>query len=174
MANPLKTNCLWADKSGDPLLGDRQANVADAAVTLATLSATAPATLSAAAPATLSAGTTALCTVTWTSNDPGGTPNGIITINDGTAVVAAEMMEFLEEYEGNMVTLKALADELIADHATFKALADELITDHGTSKTLQDELILDHAITKTDLTTMATKINAILDVLEEHGLMTAS
>jgi len=174
MANPVNSQSLIADKSGDGLLGDRQSNVADAAVTLATLTAPAVATLTATAPATLSAGTTALLTVTWTANDPGGTPNGIITIADGTALVAAEVMEFLEEYEGNAITLKALADELIADHATFKALADELITDHATMVTLQNELVADHAVTITDLTTMATKINAILDVLEAHGLMTAS
>jgi hypothetical protein len=29
MANPTKTDALMADKSGDPLLGDRQANIAD-------------------------------------------------------------------------------------------------------------------------------------------------
>ena len=174
MATLIKGNSLMADKNGDPLFGDRQANVSDAAVTLATLSATAPATLSAASPATLSAGTTALMTVTWGTNDPGGTPDGTITITDGNVLERAEIHEFVEEYEGNMITLKALADELITDHATFKALADELILDHATSKTLQDELILDHAITITDLTTMKTKINAILDVLEEHGLMAAS
>ena len=27
MANPTKGNCLMADKSGDPLFGDRQANI---------------------------------------------------------------------------------------------------------------------------------------------------
>jgi len=152
MANPRPNRSLLADRSGDGIIADRQANVADAAVTTAALTATAP--------ATLTAGTTALLTVTWTANDPGGTPDGIITITDGAVVAAAEMMEFLEEYEGNMVTLKALADELIADHATFKTLADELIVDHGTMVT--------------DLGTMSTKINAIFDVLEEHGLMTES
>ena len=175
MAALSKSNSLFADKSGDPLMGNKQANVADAAVTLATLTAPAVATLSASAVATLTAGTTALCTVTWTTNDPAGTPDGIITIADGTGtLVTAEMMEFLEEYEGNCITLKTLADELIADHATMVTLQDELVADHATMVTLQDELVADHAITITDLTTMSTKINAILDVLEEHGLMTAS
>ncbi len=196
MANPLAINALLADRSGNALMGTRQANVADAAVTLATLTApavasltaTAPATLSAGGTATLSAGTTALCTVTWSSNDPSGTPDGAITISNGSAPSDAEMMEHLEEYEGNCITLKTLADELIADHATtvtlqaeliadhatFKTLADELIVDHALMVTLQDELVADHAITITDLTTMATQINLICDVLEEHGLMTAT
>ena len=42
MANPLKGNSLMADKSGDPLFGDRQANVADpAALTNVSVSITA-------------------------------------------------------------------------------------------------------------------------------------
>lgn len=131
MANPRSDQSLMADKSGDGLLGDRQANVADAAVTLATLTATAPLGL----------------VVTWTADDPGGTPDGTITIADGdAALVVLEMMTFLEESEANFEAMKALATELIADHA----------------------------VTITDLTTMSTKINAILDVLEEHGFMTAS
>jgi len=195
MANPRNDQSLWADKSGDGLLGDRQSNIADAAVTTATLSASAVATLTAPAVATLTApavasltaGTTALCTVTWSSNDPGGTPDGAITIANGSALVAAEMMEFLEEYEGNCITLKALADELIADHAIMVTLQDELVADHAIMVTLQDELVADHATMVTfqteivadhativtDLGVMATKINAILDVLEEHGLMAA-
>ena len=131
MANPRKDVALVADKSGDPVLSDRQANVADAAVTLATLTATAPLGL----------------VVTWTADDPGGTPDGTITIADGdAALVVLEMMTFLEESEANFESMKALATELIADHA----------------------------VTITDLTTMSTKINAILDVLEAHGLMTES
>lgn len=87
-----------ADRDGDPLIGEAQANVADAATSL---------------------------TITWTANDPGGTPNGAITIADGDAISNAEIGEFLEEVE-----------------AGFAALT--------------------------------TKVNAILDVLEAHGLMKAA
>lgn len=64
-------------------------------------------------------------TVTWTLNDPGGTPDGAITIADGDAITAAETAEFLEEVEAGFAALSA-------------------------------------------------KINAILDVLEAHGLMADS
>ncbi len=84
---------------------------------------------------------------------------------------------------GNALAVELIADhattvtlqaELIADHATFKTVVDELVADHATSKTLQDELILDHAIILTDLTDLQDQLNACLDVLEEHGLMTAT
>lgn len=131
MATLNKADSQMADKSGDPLLGDRQTNVADAAVTLATLTAVKPNGLD----------------VTYTADDPTNTPDGLITIADGdAALVTAEMMVFLDEAEANFNLMETLAVELIADHA----------------------------VTLTDLTTMATKINAILDILEEHGLMTAS
>lgn len=131
MATLNKADSQMADKSGDPLLGDRQTNVADAAVTLATLTAVKPNGLD----------------VTYTADDPTNTPDGLITIADGDAtLVTAEMMVFLDEAEANFNLMETLAVELIADHA----------------------------VTLTDLTTMATKINAILDILEEHGLMTAS
>lgn len=99
MANPKKVNTLLADKSGDGLLSDRQALVADAT----------------ASPVTL----------TYSANDPGTTANGAVTFADGTALVAATMYEFADEVEAA-------------------------------------------------LTAHSTKINAILDILEAHGLMADS
>jgi len=92
MANPVKTNSLLADKSGDPLLGDRQANVAD--------------------------------------------PGAITGI---TAALAAQ---------GVTVTSEAATD-LDDAYASLALLEDEV-------------------------TAMRVTVVAVLDVLEAHGLMTAS
>ena len=147
-----KGSSQMADKSGDPLIGDRQSNIADTTIGVQVLTATAPATLTAGPPLALA--------VTFSANDPTGTPDGTITVADAAVVAAAELAEFWEAMEAHHTLGNTLAVELIADHATFKTLADELI--------------VDHALVGLDLNDLATKVNAILDVLEEHGLMTAS
>lgn len=94
MANPSKQDTITADKSGDGLLADRQALVAD------------------------------VSDVTWTysANDPGTTADGAVTFADGTALVAATAYEAFDEIEATLTAHK-------------------------------------------------TAINAILDILEAHGLM---
>lgn len=94
MANPNKQDSQFADRYGNPLVGSRQALVADA---------------------------TSIA-LTYTANDPGTVADGEVTFADGTAVAAATLYEFADEVEA-----------ILAQHAT--------------------------------------KINAILDVLEAHGLM---
>lgn len=91
MANPNKANSLLADKSGDPLMGDRQANVADHAVPTA-----------------------------YTAHASGG-----VTVTSNAAT--------------------------------------DLDTTAAALKTLRDEVA-----------TLVIVVNSCLDVLEEHGLMTAS
>lgn len=87
MANPKKGDAQLADATGDALIGQRQANIAD-------------------------------LVITYTTDDPGITANSAIAVADGDLFPAAEGIAALEE--------------------------------------------------------VVAKINAILDVLEEHGLMTAS
>ena len=99
MANPNKSNTQLADKSGDGMIADQQAFVADATATPVA--------------------------ITYSANDPGTTANGAVTFADGTALVAATMYEFADEVEAA-------------------------------------------------LTAHSTKINAILDILEAHGLMADS
>lgn len=110
MANPKKEQCLLADASGDPLLGDRQSNVADPA-----------------------AATAATIVITYATDDPSVTVNNAIAIADGDAtLVTAEVMIAIEE----------LVAELVA--------------------------------TNVDVAALRTTLISALNVLEEHGLMTAS
>lgn len=125
-----KQNSQLSDANDFPLIGNAQTLVSDSAKTLATISAAAPTAV----------------TLTYSSNDPGTTANGAVTIADGTALVAAEVFEVLDEFESSISKLVTLGVELRTDHATII----------------------------TDLTTHDTKINAILDILEAHGLMKAS
>lgn len=144
-----------SDQSNNPLIGDRQSNVADPASTLT-------ATLTAPAPAALSAAAAAAVTIAYGTDDPSTTTDGEINIADGdaTALVTTEVHIAIEE--------------LVAAIAVIVTLVNELRTDHATSKTLQDELIVDHATFITDITQNRTGLEAVLDVLEEHGLMAAS
>jgi len=153
MAALIKSKSKLADSKNKPQIGDEQSNIADAAITTATLSAPNIATLSAPTPTAL--------TLTYTTDDPGTTADGAITFADGDAAMSAA-----EEYE--------LADELETVINALITLITELKADHAIQVTLNTELIADHATFVTDVTDNNTKINAILDVLEEHGLMTAS
>lgn len=95
MANPNKENAQLSDKTGNAMIGEQQSQVADLAAGI---------------------------TITWTAGDPGGTPDGAITVANGASITNAEIAEFFEEVEGS-------------------------------------------------LTEINTTVNAILDVLEAHGLM---
>lgn len=110
MANPSKGDSQLADATGDPLIGQRQANVADpAAITAVTI------------------------VLSYTTDDPSVTVDNTIVIADGDGtLVTAEIMIALEE----------LVAELVATNADVAAIRTQLIS--------------------------------ALDVLEEHGLMTAS
>lgn len=66
MANPSKGNSQMADSVGNPLIGDRQANLAD-------------------------------LVITYTTDDPGVTPDSAIAIADGDLFPAAEGLIALEE-----------------------------------------------------------------------------
>lgn len=127
MANPNKQNTISADGNGNGLLSDQQDLVADASNTIATITA----------------GAATATTLTYTANDPGTTPDGAVTIADGTALVAAEVYETFDEFESSISALVTLTTELRTDHGTFK----------------------------TDIDNLATKINSVLDILEAHGLM---
>lgn len=110
MAALIKANSQLADASDNPLIGNRQANVAD--------------------PAAL---TSANLAIAYGTDDPGVTVDGTINIADGdAALVVLEVLTAIEE--------------LVAE---------------------QNNLV-------TDITAIRTAVVSILDVLEEHGLMTAS
>ncbi len=110
MANPQKGEAQLADATGDPIIGQRQANVAD--------------------PAGITAVTIVL---SYTTDDPSVTVDNTIVIADGDGtLVTAEVMIALEE----------IVAELVA--------------------------------TNVDLADVRTQLIAALDVLEAHGLMTAS
>ena len=143
-----------ADVNDKPMIGTRQSNVADPASTLT-------ATLTASNIATLSAATPTAVTITYTTDDPGTTANGAVTIADGdAALVVAEVLEMFDEFESTISALVTIVTELKADHAT--------------QVTLNAELIADHATFITDITQNRSAVNSALDVLEEHGLMTAT
>jgi len=109
MANPSKGNALLADATGDPLLGDRQSNIADpAAITAASI------------------------VITYTTDDPSITPDNGITIADGDLYPANEGLIALEEVVAQLIKTNA------------------------------------------DVLAVRTAVVSILDVLEAHGLMTAS
>lgn len=78
MTNPVAEQALFADVNGNAMGGAQQANVADMAVSL---------------------------TITWSSNDPGGTPNGAITVANGSSISNAEIAEFMEEVEAAFATI---------------------------------------------------------------------
>ncbi len=100
MANPTKGDSLLADATGDPLLSDRQANVAD------TASATA-----------------ASIVITYTTDDPTITTNAAITIADGDLYPAAEGIEALEEV---VAQLTATNVDVAAVRTTVLAILDVL------------------------------------------------
>ena len=132
MATLKKNNSQFADASGDPLIGERQANVAD-------VTATTTAALSAATPAVM--------TIAYATDDPGITVDGEINIADGDAALnAAEIIIAIEELMAKINILTTLGIELKVDHATML----------------------------TDIANVRTTVASALDVLEEHGLMTAT
>ncbi len=100
-----------ADAIGAPLIGLRQSNVADPAAVTSSASGIA---------------------ITYTTDDPGITPDGTITIADGDLFPAAEGLIALEETSDQLNKLNA---DVVAIHAA---------------------------------------VVSILNVLEEHGFMTAS
>lgn len=149
----LVKNSQLADSADKPLIGLRQSNIADAAITTATLSAASAATLTASKLTNLA--------IAYATDDPSITTDGTINIADGDAALdRAEVHIAIEELMDAINTLGTLTSELHDDAAT--------------NRTLLVELIADHATFITDVTDNNTKVNAILDVLEEHGLMTAT
>ena len=149
------------------LMGDDSVTDAAAATAAAVgaLTAANPAGVTAASVAALAG---AALVVTWTSNDPGGTPNGIITIADGSAaLVIAEVMEFLEEVEGGFADLSAddvlivaEVDKLVIDHALSRAEIVKLVTDGAEERTAIDALIVDVADIRTQLNLAITALEA--------------
>lgn len=96
---------------------------------------------------TLGAGAATAVAITYATDDPGITTDGTINIADGDAALnVLEVMTAIEE-------LMSPINELVTGY-------NELRTDHGTLLT--------------DLANIRTTLNAALDVLEEHGLMTAT
>jgi len=153
MAALIKSKSKLADSSQNPQIGDRQANIADPASTLT-------ATLTAGNIATITATTPTRVTLTYTTDDPGISPDGAQTIADGDAPTGLETCQTFDEIEGTLADIVTMLTELAADHAT--------------QVTLNAELIADHATFITDITQNRAAVNSALDVLEEHGLMTAS
>lgn len=154
MAAPKKGDALFADATGNPMLGARQANIADPASTLT-------ATITAGNIATITAGKATRVTITYTTDDPATTANGAVTIADGdAALVIAEVFECFDEFEATCADLVTLTSELHDDHATLVTLLAELIADHATFIT--------------DITQNRSAINSALDVLEAMGFMVAS
>lgn len=153
MAAPNKGDSLFADASGNPLLGARQANVADPASTLT-------ATITAGNIATITAGKATRVTLTYTTDDPATVADGAQTIADGDIATDAEIIATFDEFEDSVADLVTLTSELHDDHATLVTLLAELIADHATFIT--------------DITQNRTAINSILDVLEEMGFMIAT
>ncbi len=97
--------------------------------------------------ATLSAAAATAVTIAYGTDDPGITTDGEINIADGdSGLVELEVEKAIEELMSPINELVTLANELRTDHATLL----------------------------TDLANIRTTLNAALDVLEEHGLMTAS
>ncbi len=132
MATLKKNNSQFADASGDPLIGERQSNVADVAATTT---------------AALSAATPVAMTIAYATDDPGITVDGEINIADGDAALnGPEIIIAIEELMAKINILTTLGIELKADHATML----------------------------TDIAAVRTTVASALDVLEEHGLMTAT
>ncbi len=52
--------------------------------------------------------------VTYTTNDPGITPDGAITIADGSTPTVDELLEFCEELNAAIAALDAKVNDLIA------------------------------------------------------------
>lgn len=155
MVNVTKTTSQFADSSDNPLIGDRQSNVADPASTLT-------ATLTAAAAATLSASKLTALVMTYGTDDPSPSLDGTLLIADGDLDTFA------------MTDLVNCVEELLLGINTLVTLTDELHDDAATTRTLLLELIADHATFITDITDNRTAINSALDVLEAHGFMTAT
>ena len=131
MAAPQKGASQMADASGNPLIGNRSANIADVTATLATITAAAPTRV----------------TITYTTDDPGTTANGAVTVADGdAALVVAEVNELFDEFEDSVADLVTLTTELRTDHAA----------------------------TIVDIAALIVAVNSILDVLEVNGFMIAT
>ena len=131
MAAPQKGASKLADASGNPLIGNRSANIADVAATTANITAAAATRV----------------TITYTTDDPGTTANGAVTVADGdAALVVAEMFELFDEFEDSVADLVTLTAELRTDHDT----------------------------TVTDIAAIIVAVNSILDVLESNGFMIAT
>lgn len=107
MAAPNKTDSQLADSADFPLIGVAQANVADpAAITAASI------------------------TITYTTDDPGITPDNGITIADGDLYPANEGIIALEEVVAQLI--KTNADVLSLRTALVAALA--VLEEHGLMK----------------------------------------
>jgi len=135
MATLDKGTSQMADKSGDPLIGQRQANVADAgAITNLSVSIT-----------SVTDGVTDSYTAPTPAQGTTVTSNAATDLDD-----AAAALELL----GGETNALAISAALLEDEVTTLAAA---------SATLENEV-----------TALRVTSVAILDVLEEHGLMTAS
>lgn len=93
----LAIECAQLQVNGVPVAASQGSNIADAATSL---------------------------TITWTSNDPGGTPNGAITIADGSSISNAEIGEFLEEVEAGFAALTTKINSIITALEDAGILAD--------------------------------------------------
>jgi len=67
---------------------------------------------------------TAALAITWSSNDPGGTPNGAITIANGSTISNAEIAELMEEVEAGFSNLTTKVNAILAILEAHGLMAD--------------------------------------------------
>lgn len=93
----LEVDCAQLSVDGTPVLASQGSNIADLSTSL---------------------------TITWTANDPGGTPNGAITIANGNSISNAEIGEFLEEVEAGFSEITTKVNAIITALEDAGILAD--------------------------------------------------
>jgi len=150
------------DGSGNVIVdANRSSNVADSTTALATITAAKAAALVLSNLEDGSANNTLESISTLTDYVPHASGAVAVTSNAGTDLdtTASALETFRDEQDAHNLSISR----------SFDKMGDEV----NALTTLTSEVHDDHATIKTDLETQATKINAILDILEERGLMTA-
>ena len=160
MATLRPEDSALADATGDPLIGQRQANVADSAA----ITGTAIAAAVEAATATSIAATVDAATST---TQPNVDEDGIAAGGFITRAARRNLVTMTEALLVDVAANRTWATEMDLDY-------EALLVDVASIRTWMTEIDLDYTAVLADITAVRTQQTLLLNVLEEHGLMTAS